>query len=395
MNAFAKRPIRIAYVLNTQVRAGVEEHVLSLADRLDRARFLPYVVAPPGLVEAFGEDLARTGAKVLPLGLKGVFDWAGMRKFYRFLLEERIDIVNTHMFQASFQFTPIAWLARVPVRMETSHGVEKWRLDKGFVKRHSFCLDRAFASMQCRILAVSHACGRDLMEVKGIRPEKIEVVQNGRDLRQFDPGHNERREEIRRRHGCASEDWVFGVLARLDFQKGHSYLLDAVARLAELRDGFKVLLVGDGPLAGELRAQVERLGLGDRVIFAGFQRDVVGYYSAVDTMVLPSLYEGLPLCVIEAMAMGLPVIATDVDGTPEVVKNWDNGILVPARDSETLSVAMSYALDHGDRMAAMGKNARSWVLERFSLERQVRETEDLYEKLIAVGGVSHREGLPA
>ena len=139
------KPVRIAYVLNTEVRAGVEEHVLSLVARIDRDRFAPYVVAPQKLLDAFGGDLTDTGARVLPLSIRGPLDFCAMRRFLGFLRRERIDVVNTHMFQASFRFSPLAWLAGTPVRLETSHGVEKWRLTKGLIKRNSFLVDRAFS----------------------------------------------------------------------------------------------------------------------------------------------------------------------------------------------------------------------------------------------------------
>ena len=136
---------------------------------------------------------------------------------------------------------------------------------------------------------------------------------------------------------------------------------------------------------------VSRLGIGNRVIFAGFQSDVIGHYAAMDIMVLPSLYEGLPLCVIEAMAMEKPVIATEVDGTPEIVQHNMNGILVPPKNAAALSEALEYALENRAELLAMGREGRQWVTERFSLARQVEETEALYERLAAASRIGNAD----
>ncbi len=379
-----RRPVRIAYIMASDVRAGVEEHVLSLVARLNRQKFEPFVVAPPRLIEAFGKDLTDLDATVLPLSVGGLMDVKNRLIFRRFLRENKIDIVNTHMFLASMKYTPVAFMSRVPVRLETSHGVDKWRLDGGWLKRNSFIVDRWFAKMQTKILAVSHGCQKGLVEIKGIRPSKIVVVQNGRSLEAFDPRKSgDARLRLRKEHDISPDEFIFGVMARLDSQKGHEFLFEAVAKIAERRRDFRVLLVGDGDRREQLQSMADRLAISDRLIFAGFQSDVVGYYATMDVKVLPSLYEGLPLCVIEAMAMEKPVIATEVDGTPEVVQNERNGLLVPPRDSAALAKAMEYALNHQEEISVMGLEGRRWVKERFSLERQIEETEALYERLLA------------
>jgi glycosyltransferase involved in cell wall biosynthesis len=386
--------IRICYVLATDVRAGVEEHVLSLVERLNRDKFEVFVVAPPRLIEAFGKDLADLDVTVLPLSIGGLTDVANRLRFWRFLRKARIDIINTHMFQTSRIFIPLALLARVPIRIETAHGIEQWRLDKNWIYRHSFVVDKWFSKMLTKILAVSYGCKRDLIDIKGIRPEKIVVVQNGRSLTMFDPQRSgDARQRLRKQYGIADDEFVFGVMARLEPQKGHKYMLEAVSRIADHRHDFRVVFVGDGDRREELQSMATRLGIADRVVFAGFQRDVVGHYAAMDVKVLPSLYEGLPLVLIEAMAMEKPVIATEINGTTEIVQHNLNGLLVPAKNVKALSEALEYALDHRAGVQAMGREGRKWVRERFSLDRQVRETEDLYERLSAaarIGSVNRK-----
>lgn len=374
--------IRIVYVLCADERGGVEEHVLSLVKHIDRKRFLPFVVAPPKLIELFGKDLTDTETTVIPLKLNGLFDITGRLNFISFLRKNRIHIVNTHMFIASIHFSPLARLAGVPILIETSHGVEKWRLEKGFIKRNSFVIDRLVSMLQTKILAVSNACCKDLINIKKIPPEKITVIQNGRDLSTFVPLPADRRSVLRTQYGLALDEFVFGVMARLDFQKGHTYLFEAVGLLLRERNDFKVLVIGDGLLREALASQVRELGIETNVTFTGFQRDIPGHHAIVDVSILPSLFEGLPLGLIEASAMERPIIATQVDGTPEVVIQGETGILVPPRNPSELAAAMLYALEHKEEMRAMGRRGRQLALKHFTLERQVRETEALYEALV-------------
>jgi glycosyltransferase involved in cell wall biosynthesis len=374
--------INIAYVLGSEERGGVEEHVLSLVKSVNTSEFRIFVVASPGLIEAFGKDLSETSARVVPIKIRNVFDFSSMKIFHDFLRDNRIDIVNTHMFIASFYYSPVARLANVPILIETSHGVEKWRLEKGFIKRKSFLIDRIYSYLQNRIIAVSRACKNDLISIKGISPEKISVVQNGRNLDDFKPLTAEKRDQLRKQYELTAGDYIFGVMARLDFQKGHKYLFNAVKILSEKRKGFKVMVVGDGILRNDLQCMVKDLGIERFVIFAGFQKDLPGYHGMMDVNILPSLYEGLPLGLIEASAMEIPVIATDVDGTTEVIVDKKTGILVPPKDSASLAGAMLYALDNKDVMRGMGKAGREYVLKQFSLERQIQETELLYKQLM-------------
>lgn len=379
--------IRIAYILPTEVRGGVEEHVLSLVKGVDARRFQTFIVAPPKLLAALEDDLQSVDTTKIPLRIHNMRDWRGAVDFYRFLKRFQIHIVNTHMFIATFYYAPLGKLAGVPVLLETTHLLEKWRLGKGFLRRHSFIIDRIFYRLLNKVLAVSNACKRDLVSIKSITPEKIVVVQNGRDLANFKPAKINRRGEIRQAIGIGAEEYVFGVFARLNHQKGHVYLIQAVKLLKDRGVRTIIVCVGDGELQEPLCRQCHDYAIADQVFFVGFQKDMPGYLSMVDVMVLPSLYEGLPLCVIESLAMEKPVIATAVDGTPELVIPGSTGLLVRAKNPEELANAMLFAIENRDTMRRMGENGRRLMLERFSIERQIRETEELYMDLCREKGL--------
>lgn len=371
--------VKIAFCVNSTERGGVEEHILDLL------RSVPYkktFIAPSVLIDIMYDDIVSTKTEPIRLDIKGPLDFAGLAHGQKIFRRSKFDIVHTHMFKSSCIYTPLAKLAGVPITIETLHGIERWRAEGSLIKRKSFIIDRAFSLLQTRFIAVSYACARDMVAIKGISNKKITVVQNGRDLSLFKPISSEARSSFRKHYGIKDDDYVFGVMARLDFQKGHEFLFEAVRTITKERDDFLVLIVGDGKLGDSLKQKVKNLGLTDVVRFVGYQRDIVSHHGIIDVQVLPSLFEGLPLGLVEAAAMEVPVIATAVDGTPEIVLHEKTGLLVPPRDPLALSRAMLYALENKKKMIDMGKAARNYVLKNFTLERQVTETINVYEQLL-------------
>jgi glycosyltransferase involved in cell wall biosynthesis len=188
---------------------------------------------------------------------------------------------------------------------------------------------------------------------------------------------------LRQHWGIPDNVPVLGVVGRLEAQKGHRFLVEALPQvLAEFPDAC-VLLVGEGSLRPALEAQASTLGIRDRLIFAGFQHDVSVYLNAMDVVVLPSLYEGMPLAAIEAAAMAKPMVATSVDGTTEVIQHGSTGLLVPPAAPGPLARAILTLLQQPELARQYGQAARRQALHRFDLRRQVGETERLYVNTIA------------
>ncbi len=369
--------IRILYFVNTTVRAGVEEHVLSLVERLDRNEFDISLACPEELISSMEDELRRTGARLLPVRISGWRQVDRVRRLLGFMKKERIDIVHSHMFISTFFAAPIARMAGVPVVVDTSHGREAWRRSR---LGRSFVVDRFIARFVDRVIAVSEDTARYLVNEKGISADKVTVIHNGRDLSRFDPVRSAN--GLRKSLGIAKEDITITVVGRLEPQKGHRYFFEALPPLMERHPNVKALIVGDGSLEGELKEQCSRLGISDRVVFTGFLNDVPEVLSLSDVVVLPSLYEGLPLTAIEASAMARPVIATAVDGTPEVIMDGRTGILVRPKDPEGLRDAMFRLVTDEATRRSYGDMGRRTVTERFSLDRQVKRTAMLYRELM-------------
>ena len=370
------RPIRLLFVLTSPVRGGVEEVVLALLRRLDPGEFSLALAAPGALLEALSADLGGVRLDTEAVAAESLRQRQEVGRLARFMTSFRPDDVNPHLFRSTAVAAPVArWHgARV---VETYHGREGWRRGPGALR---FLPDRLLSRLLDRVIAVSEAARAFLIRGKGYRAETITVVPNGRDLSVFTPGVA--REAARKELGLDGAVPLVGVVGRLEPQKGHVHLLDAwPAVLREVPDA-RLLLVGDGSLRGALAERARANGVDGSVILAGFRADVPRVLDAIDVLCLPSLYEGMPLTAIEGAAMGRPVVATAVDGTPEVVQDGVTGRLVPPADPPALARALGELLGHPDRARQMGRAGRAFVLERFDLDRQVEATARVYRSLV-------------
>jgi glycosyltransferase involved in cell wall biosynthesis len=372
-------PIRLLYFVNSPgVPGGVEEHVAELASRLPKDRFSVTVVCPLSC-RSFFEPVERSGRRVVALDVYRLGHISAMRHLVHLLRTEDIEIVHSHQFTATMYAAPLARLAGVALVVETPHLREAWR--RGWLKR-SYLVDRLVYTTVDHFVAVSQANQRHLTEQKGCRPERITQIYNGRDLSIFRPDPVARG-RMREMLGVSADQVLIVHVGRLAEQKGHRYLLDAYADVRALVPGARMVFVGDGELRAELERVVRERGWGAEVVFAGYQTSVREYLAAADIVVLPSLFEGLPLVAVEAGAMGRPMVASDVDGTPEVVLHGVTGLLVPPADSARLGRALVELAGDPERRDRMGAAARELVVERFGIANHVARHAALYTRLMA------------
>jgi glycosyltransferase involved in cell wall biosynthesis len=362
---------------NCLVRAGAEEHILTLLKGLDRERFRLSLTCTPEVARKLGADVP-SDVEVFTLTLRKPGHLAAAWRLAGILRSRRVDILHSHLFYASLFASPIGRLCGVPVVVETPHVREHWR--RGWLKGR-FVVDRAVGRSVDHYVAVSEANARYLVETKGLPRRKVMVIRNGSDLTRFRPGPGDA--DLRRRLGFGAADPVLAVIGRLEPQKGHRFLLAALPAVRAEFPTVRLVCVGEGSLREELEATVARGGLQEAVRFVGYQEAVTEWVRVADVTVLPSLYEGLPLAAIESLAVERPVVATAVDGTPEVVLDGKTGLTVPPGDPAGLAAAVCRLLRDRGLRQELARAGRSWVLERFSQERQVRETQDFYLAALA------------
>src|ERR1035437_4140329 len=382
----------VLHLLTGSVFGGAEEHALSILTTMSAYGFEPYLAAPGELIAAMEPGLSAAGVKCLPLEFASRLDLVAGGRLLRFIRRENIVLVHCHLFTASLFGAGVARMAGVGAVLETCHGPEVWRMGKALRGSWSFWVDRQVGRLGDKYIAVSHAAAHHLIATKGVPKSKVRVIHNGRDLDRFAPADARRRAATRAALGLGDEP-VCLTLARLDDQKGHRHLIDALAILAPRRPNLVTLLAGEGPREPALRAQCAALGLSDRVRFLGYRRDVPELLGAADLVVLPSLYEGLPLVAIEALAARRPMVATEVDGTPEVVIHERTGLLAPPANPPALAAAIERLLDDPALASRLASEGCKFVQENFALQRQIEQTAALYSELIELGRIGRkREG---
>jgi glycosyltransferase involved in cell wall biosynthesis len=245
-------------------------------------------------------------------------------------------------------------------------------------------VDRLLYRLSDRILVPSQASKRMVVEKEGIRARRISVVYNGVDPEVFAPLHD--RAEIRAELGIGAGEVVAGTVGRLSPEKGGvDLLIRAMASLRAEYPQVRLVVVGDGPLRPQLESMAGEVGL--PVIFTGTRTDVPRLLGAIDLFVLPSLLEAMPIALLEAMAMRLPVVATRVGGVPEIVRDGIDGLLVAPGSAAALHAAIGQLVGSPALRCRLGEAAQARVLSRFTIEGMVKRVEGIYDRLLAKKGV--------
>jgi len=254
-------------------------------------------------------------------------------------------------------------------------------LREGFVERALLVFQLLFMD---RVIAVSEG-NRRLFRVLGRIPDKVRTIHNGLDLSAFDPAKPAA--WSRSAMGIAESDFVVGIIGVFDRIKGHTHLFEALQKMAAGgRGAFRCLVVGDGREWDSIHRDVRDRGISDRVRFLGYRTDIADLLRLMDVVVLPSLQESFPRVPLEAMAMGLPVVATTVGGIPESVSDGETGILVPPGDGAAIRDALVRLGDDPALRKRMGETGRRRVREQFSIEANIARTEALYLEVFQAGG---------
>lgn len=371
--------INVLYVIWSLGLGGAERVVINLALGLDKSRFKP-VVCCLNEKGVFAEELEQAGIEVIPLNKRGKWDVTVVGKIAGIIRRNRIDIAHTHLWGANLWGRLAAVLCRVPVIIATEHNEDVWK------PRVFLLADRVLSYGTDKIVAVSQSVRDFYARRAGIKAEKIEVVYNGvrllRPLRNTRGPRNDEEEKARlkKEFNIKENEIVLAIIGRLVEQKGHRYLFEALRQL-DGKYNVQLLVVGDGPLLGNLRSTVGAGLAPARIIFLGLRKDVPDILALTDILVMPSLREGLSIVALEAMAQGVPIVATMVGGNPELIVNGETGLLVPPQDVQELKKALTEMLEDKETRTRMGANARRRVEEKFSLRAMVEATERLYVSL--------------
>jgi glycosyltransferase involved in cell wall biosynthesis len=358
---------RVLYVITELDVGGAEQALCELACRLDRGRFAAEVACLTGE----GPLAARLRDRDVPVHLlKACCRWDARALWRLRRLLRRADIVHSFLYHANLltRFAAIGPGARVVI--SSARVAERSRPRRRWLECHTHRLVDVEVCVSTGV--------RDWLAEGGFPRDKLAVIPNGVDVERFagrDPA-------FKARLGLAPATPLVTAIGRLHEQKGMTYFLRAAASLLHSVPSCRFLIVGQGPLEAALKAEAREFHLEERVTFLGFCDDVPAVLRASDVFVLPSLWEGMPNALLEAMAAAVPVVATRVEGVTEVVRDGATGFLVLPRDVPGLVSATLRLLGDPGRARAMGATAQQHVRTHYTLDIMARRHEELYRRLL-------------
>ncbi len=385
------RPLNILQVSSARVYGGNEEHIRTLVRYLPKEACRVRAAVPAD--GEFARVLEREGVGIVPFDPAGKLGlWSAARRLARWCRRERVDVIHSHNRREDAAAALAGRLAGVPVRVSTIH--DRINMTQEGERSHSlscriynWTLRRGFDAL----IAVSDATRRDVIDQARVPAERVHHVVNGMDLarlQDLDESVN-----LRTEWGFGEDDVVCGMVARVRGdrigKKGHRYLLEAVPKVVARAPHARFLIVGaDADAAALLRRLADERGAGDRVLILGYRRDALQVMRAFDIAVLPSLFEGLPRTLMEAMALGKPAVGTRVDGIAELIAHEECGLLVEPRDADGLAAALLRLIEDPDLRARMGRAARRRIAEHFDGRRMAERTCEIYRELAETKGLS-------
>lgn len=366
--------IRVMHLLAPITFAGAERVAVTLLRCLDRDRFEPSVCLQLNARrpdELTARELRRLGLEPETIFLKKTFEWRQVKELAAIIKRERIDVLHTHGYRTDVTGYLASKLAPVKL-VATAHG---WITNSRKARFYHLLQKLALRSFD-QVIAVSEPIAAELRRC-GVK--RLIKIANAVELPSAAA-----ESDLRRQLGLAPQAQLIGTVGRLSPEKGLHHLLEAAVKLSADLPEALFLIVGDGPARTELEALSASLGLSGRVIFHGYCADVAQVYPALDLFVLPSLTEGMPMALLEALSYGVPVVATRVGEVPALLGDGRGRLVSPGRPEE-LAQAISGLLADPAAARAMAGRARQHLAEHYSLEAWRKQIEGVYEKVLAAG----------
>ncbi len=376
----------VCHIITKLELGGAQQNTLFTVSHLDASRFQAVLITgEPGMLDQEARALPGVTVYQVPALVRPLRPWSDLRALASLtvlLLKLKPMIVHTHSSKAGILGRLAAWMARVPIIIHSIHGFGLTPYQHPLLRSLLLTMERVAAHVTTQFFAVSEANRQQGVSLGLFPADRCTVIRSGVDLaalRQIRVDVRAKKQEL----GLEPERPVVGMIAPFKPQKAP---LDFV-RMAELvhhaRPDVQFLLVGDGELREAIEAECARLGLSSMVRLAGWRRDIPEILRCLDVFVLTSLWEGLPRVYLEALASGIPVVGTRVDGAPEVVKDGITGFLVEPGDVQALAERVLYLLARPDEARRMGRNGQA-LPQEFDIDEMVRRQECEYGRLLTI-----------
>jgi glycosyltransferase involved in cell wall biosynthesis len=379
-----KPPYRVLQIIDNLGPGGAQEVVCQLVKYCQHDFFQPEVLTLRDLGH-YWEVLRSIGVPVhslLPHDLEIYKNYGCLRvhmltRLFLFLRQNRYDLVHTHLLWSMMFFTPLAALFRVPVRFNHDHALDVVRYQEHRTLR---LLSNRLAH---HIIAVSSSLSSFLSQEENIPAHKITVINNSVDLSRFHRrSESNLQERVRRNWDLPADALIVGGVGRLDYQKNFPLFLEVAAEVCAQLPQAIFIIAGEGPDRASLEEQSRKLGITSRVRFLGFVKEMPEFYQSLDLLLLTSHFEGTPLTVLEAMAMGIPVVASQVDGVGEVLQEGKDAILVPPGLKDLFVKGVCQLLQNQSLWQQFSNAGQEKARQSHSVEVMVRQVESLYLKYL-------------
>lgn len=354
---------------------GGESHVLTLVKELDKSLFDPVVLSfTPGPMV---DELKKLGIKTHVIYTEKGFDFSLTKQIQQLLIDEGIELVHNHGTRAASNLWRACKKLNIPM-MYTVHG---WSFhdDQSFFMKNARILSEWLITSQVKqTISVSHSNQKTGQQyIKGF---KSEVIRNGIDLDKFN--YKAVQSTIRAEYNIPDNHVLIGYIVRMDIQKDPITMVKAFKKVYDQHENVTLLMIGEGPLRQETEDLVKELGIGDRLILNDFRQDVPNVLAGIDIYCLPSLWEGLPIGMLEAMAMKKCIVATRVDGSKEILNDMENGLLIDPEQPDMLAEALLKVITNKELRDTTAANAFQTIQNEFTAVAMTKKVEELYFKVL-------------
>ena len=381
----AGKKMKICHVITRMIVGGAQENtLLTIIGHVQKGHEVVLITGPsPGpegelLNNSDYPDFEIVEVPNLVRELNAGKDYKAYCELKKIFRERKFDVVHTHSSKAGIIGRAAAWKVKVPFVCHTVHGQAFHAYEKPW-KNFFYISAERWAAKRChKIYAVAQAMIDQCVEAKVAPREKYKVVYSGMDINKFLNSQPE--PELRKKLGIPEGVRVVGAVSRLFPLKGYEYFMPMAQSVAKVCPDVHFLVVGDGSLRSWMEGQIARCGLKDKFHFAGLvpPSEVYRYIALMDMLVHLSLREGLPRCVVQALASGKPALGFNLDGTPEVVIDGETGYCAPPKDVKTVIASVIHLLSNPDLILQLGENGKKMVAEKFDWHKMADILEEEY-----------------
>jgi glycosyltransferase involved in cell wall biosynthesis len=362
---------RIVHITFNMEIGGAEQVIYNLIEHTDPSKYEVSILCLEQPVGAFGKQLQAKGYEVTAFSRNPGLDFSLIKSIREHIRLHKIDVLHCHQYTPYFYGLMGAFLTRCRV-IFTEHG----RFYPDIRKLKRVLINPVLSLFTDEITAISAATGDALVRFENFPKDKIKVVYNGIDDSRY---LIQQDQNIKKSLGISEKSYILGTVARLDSIKNQKMMIRSLNIVRHKYPEIFLIIVGDGPERKNLEQFTEELGLSSHVIFTGFREDTHRFYKIMNMFLLTSFSEGTAMTLLEAMATGLPCIATDVGGNPEIVKDDETGFLIPSDNETVLAEKIIALLTDENMIKRMGKAGRRRFEENFTVEKMVCSYQSMYE----------------